>query len=150
MSRLLAACAGFLIAILWMDLIFDVQVWGANGSTEPVLASIAAYYRRATTDASPMGMLIAAVMVTALGGALVRAVRAPSRRTIAALGVIALPVGLALGRIVPNAVRLGQRTDDVAGQIALAHAIAREHVVCLVAVVGFLILQLGGRRHSDT
>ena len=63
MSALLAACGGFLLAILWMDLIFDVQVLGhrrADGPLpEPVLASIAAYYKRATTDSAPMSRLIA-------------------------------------------------------------------------------------------
>ena len=28
MAPLLTACSGFLFAILWMDLIFDVQIFG--------------------------------------------------------------------------------------------------------------------------
>ncbi len=58
---LAAACAGFLLAVLWMDLMFDVQVLRHRDAAlpEPVLASIAAYYRRATTTSRPMGHLIA-------------------------------------------------------------------------------------------
>lgn len=52
MASLLIACAGFLLAVLWMDLIFDAQVVGHRGAgelPEAVLASIANYYHRATT-----------------------------------------------------------------------------------------------------
>ena len=54
---LLAACGGFLLAVLWMDLMFDVQVLRHRRDAqlpEPVLASIAAYYGRVTTRARPM------------------------------------------------------------------------------------------------
>ena len=52
-----------------MDLIFDVQVYQEHGSElpEPVLASIAAYYHRATTTSRPMRRLIVFVMVILLG-----------------------------------------------------------------------------------
>jgi len=146
LPRLLAACAGFLIGVLWMDLMFDVQALAGSGAVpESALASIAAYYRRVTTDASPMSMLIAGVMLVAVAGAIVTAVRVPGARPIAAAIAIVVPVGLALGRVVPNAVRLGQRGDAVATQAELAIGIARDHLVCLVAVVAFLVLQLGAR-----
>lgn len=51
-----AAGSGFLIAVLWIDLIFDIQVLRHRRSAdvpEPVLASIAAYYHRATTTSRP-------------------------------------------------------------------------------------------------
>jgi len=51
-----AACAGFLLAVLWMDLIFDSQVLrhrGADVLPEPVLDSISRYYHRATTTSRP-------------------------------------------------------------------------------------------------
>ena len=53
-----------------MDLIFDSQVLRhrARGDLpEPVLASIAGYYHRATTTSRPMSLLIALVMVILLG-----------------------------------------------------------------------------------
>lgn len=45
MTPLLTSCGGFLFAILWMDLIFDVQVlrYRAADLPEPVLASIAGF-----------------------------------------------------------------------------------------------------------
>ena len=71
------ACGGFLLAVLWMDLIFDIQVRGVRGDElpEPVLASIAGYYHRATTTSRPMSHLIAAVMVILLGALVFRALR---------------------------------------------------------------------------
>lgn len=148
MSAVLAACGGFLLAILWMDLIFDTQVLGQkreNGALpEPVLASIASYYRRATTDSFPMSRLIAAVMgigvvtcVAALfvgGGALLL--------RLLALTLLAGPVGLAATRVVPDAVRLGSRKDEPATQSALARRICRDHLVCLAGIAGFIAVEL--------
>ncbi|HTO07393.1 MAG TPA: hypothetical protein VMR86_10095 [Myxococcota bacterium] len=149
MSALLAACGGFLLAILWMDLIFDTQVLGrkrdAEGALpEPVLASIAAYYKRATTDSFPMSRLIAAVMgigllagVTALfvgqGALLLR---------LLALTLLAGPVALAATRVVPDAVRLGARKDDAPTQTALARRICRDHLVCLAGIAAFIAVEL--------
>jgi hypothetical protein len=147
MPVVLAACAGFLLGVLWMDLMFDVQALvGGAAVPEPALASIAGYYRRVTTDAWPMGALIAGVMAVAVVGALVEAVRMPGMRSGAGLLLIAAPVWLALGRVVPNAVRLGGRGDPADSQARLAQAIARDHLVCLVAVAAFLVLQLASRR----
>ncbi len=57
-TAVLNACAatgaGFLTAVLWFDLMFDVQTRQHRGDVLPgdVLASIGAYYRRVTTDAN--------------------------------------------------------------------------------------------------
>jgi len=56
-----AAGAAFLLAVLWFDLMFEVQSRGHAGDPLPseVLASISAYYRRVTTEAYPMNRLVA-------------------------------------------------------------------------------------------
>ena len=61
-----AAGASFLIAVLWFDLMFDVQAGRPGEPTPEALASISAYYRRVTTDASPMGRLVALVMLATI------------------------------------------------------------------------------------
>lgn len=144
MLLILAACAGFLVAVLWMDLMFDVQVLRHHGAAElpePVLASIAAYYRRVTTDAWPMSYLIAAVMLLGIVALVTRLATMPAWAGVASVVLLGGPVLLAAKRIVPNAVRLGRRADSIAVQSALARAICREHLLCLAAVVGFLALQ---------
>jgi len=56
-----AAGAAFLLAVLWFDLMFDVQSRKHAGDRLPteVLVSISAYYRRVTTEAYPMNRLVA-------------------------------------------------------------------------------------------
>lgn len=148
MTALLAACGGFLLAILWMDLIFDTQVLGKpreNGALpESVLGSIAAYYRRATTDSHPMSQLIAVVMGTAVLGSAYAffAGRGPLLLRLLALTVVTGPAVLARMRVVPNAVRLGQRKDDLPTQTSLARAICRDHLVCLVCIAAFVSTEL--------
>ncbi|MFI5352905.1 MAG: hypothetical protein ACHQZS_08065 [Candidatus Binatales bacterium] len=53
-----------MVAVLWFDLMFDVQTRKHAGDTLPseVLASISAYYRRVVIEAWPMNRLIAVVM----------------------------------------------------------------------------------------
>jgi hypothetical protein len=145
---LLTACGGFLLAVLWMDLLFDVQVLRHRGRDralpEPVLASIAAYYRRVTTDARPLGHLVGLVMLVALAvlGVQLATGHGPRWLALASLFLAGGPVLLALLRVVPNAVRLGSRADSPAQQSALARGICRDHLLCLAGVLAFVGLQL--------
>ena len=68
MHSFAAAGAGFLLAVLWFDLMFDVQTRKHAGDALPadVLASISAYCRRVTTEAYPINRLVAAVMLLTL------------------------------------------------------------------------------------
>ena len=59
--------AGFLLAVLWFDLMFDVQVL-RNPARRGALDSVSAYYRRVTTSARPMNPF-APVTKTFRGGA---------------------------------------------------------------------------------
>ncbi len=149
MSRLLAACAGFLLAVLWMDLMFDFQaLGGATTLPEPVLASIAAYYARVTTGAWPLGAAIGTVMAIAVGGALVQVLRRRESRgrDVLAFVLVAAPVALAFVRVFPDAVRLGTSSDPPAVRTGLARAIFHGHLFCLASIAGFLALQLSDRR----
>jgi hypothetical protein len=141
------AGTGFLLAVLWFDLMFDVQVHGQSGELPAeVRDSIAAYYRRVTTAARPMNRLIAAVMlvtVSALVGVIAQD-DAPAWSAWLALVLVLFGVGLAAVRTVPHAVRLGTQVDDAAGQSRLARGILRDHLFCLVAIGGALAVQLAG------
>ena len=148
MSLIAAACAGFLIAVVWMDLIFDVQVLrhrGVEELPEPVLASIAGYYHRATTTSRPMSFLIASVMAILLGALGFAWLHRDD--PIWLLGVASVlaagPILLAMARTFPNAVRLGKRSDGVAGQSRLARAICGDHLLCLASMSAFLVLWIG-------
>ena len=147
MSALLGAGGGFLLAVLWMDLLFDVQVLRHRGSAvlpEDVLASIAAYYRRVTTNARPLGHLVALTMIVTTVAAAVALFRggAPLWMRAASLVLVAAPAGLAARRIVPDAIRLGARGDTPEVQSALARAICRGHLLCLASIAAFIALQV--------
>src|ERR1700732_2975169 len=68
MHSFAAAGAGFLLAVLWFDLMFDVQTRKHVGEVLPpeVLTSISAYYRRVPPEPYPMNRLIALVMLLTL------------------------------------------------------------------------------------
>jgi RsiW-degrading membrane proteinase PrsW (M82 family) len=142
------ACAGvgFLVAVVWFDLMFDVQVLRHREGDVPevVLASTAAYYRRVTTDAAPMNLLVAVAMLGTLAAVVVELFRDldPSWTGWASLALLVVPILLAQLRTVPNAVKLGSRADPVAVQSTLARVILRDHLVCIGALVAVLIVQL--------
>ncbi len=142
----MAAGAGFLLAVLWFDLMFDVQVRGRPDGDlpEPVLASIAGYYRRVTTDASPMNRLIAAVMLVTLGAIGVQALAGdtPGWVSVVSAAAALTGIGLAASRTVPRAVRLGGRRDPASVQSTLARSVLRDHLVCLAAIATLLVVQL--------
>ena len=149
MPAFLAACGGFLLGVLWMDLLFDVQTLA--GASEHAVASIAAYYHRVTTEAYPMNRLIAAVMLLTVAGALYLLI---SRRVTLRVGALALlcagvAVGLALARVVPNAVRLGSRADALADQAALAVAICIDHLLCFGMMTVFVALVIAAARNPS-
>ncbi|MCX2929562.1 hypothetical protein ORI20_04705 [Mycobacterium sp. CVI_P3] len=148
LTGLLTACSGFLLAVLWMDLIFDSQVRSARRReqlTEATLASIAGYYHRATTTSQPMGRLIAAVMVVLLAALLGQGLfgASPGWLLTVSAALAGGPILLALTRTVPNAVRLGQRSGTAVDQTRLARMIYRDHIVCAVSLLAFLVLWLG-------
>jgi hypothetical protein len=146
-SAFVTAGAGFLLAVLWFDLMFDVQVHGHHERDLPeeVLASIAGYYRRVTTAARPMNRLIAAVMIATLTAIAVEIGATEEELWVACLSLSlgVPPILVAAVGIVPRAVRLGARVDPVARQSALARSIFRGHVLCAAAIAGLLALQLG-------
>jgi hypothetical protein len=144
------AGAGFLLAVLWFDLMFDVQVLRRRGPEPGVdaLASIAAYYRRVTTAARPMNRLIAAAMLGTLVAIIVQLVRGEGSRWVSAasLALAGSAILLAAVHTVPAALRLGGRSDALDIQSRLARSILRDHVLCFTGVAAFLFLQLAFAR----
>jgi hypothetical protein len=146
MHAVTASATGFLLAVLWFDLMFDVQVLPHRRAELPpsAVASIAAYYRRVTSDARPMNRLVALVMLALVAAISVELARGASPRwawwTSLALAVV--PITLAATRTVPAAVRLGSQEDPPDMQADLARAICRDHLACLAFIGALLIVQL--------
>ena len=109
MHAFAAAGAGFLLAVLWFDLMFDVQTrkHPRDAVLPPeVLASISAYYRRVTTEAYPMNRLVASVaLIQALGATPTKVFTVTTLEAVIAsatgalLGaVVSVPIIAAVGR----------------------------------------------------
>ena len=147
MTAPISAGAGFLLAVLWFDLMFDVQVrrHREGDLPEEVLASIAGYYRRVTTAARPMNRLVAGVMLATLAAIVVQIARGDEPVWVgwASLGLVGVAVALAAAHTVPAAVRLGGRRDPPDAQSRLARSILRDHVFCFTAIASTLVVQLG-------
>jgi hypothetical protein len=146
MNAFAAAGLGFLLAVLWFDLMFDVQTRGHNEEALPaeVLASISTYYRRVTTDAAPMNRLVALMMLVVLG-AILAEIFADEISGWITWGSLALALfGFAVTRMrtLPNAIRLGQATDPPELQSQLARSIFRDHSYGFARTLLLLALQL--------
>jgi hypothetical protein len=149
-TAFVTAGAGFLLAVLWFDLMFDVQAarHGDRELPERVLASIAGYYRRVTTAARPMNRLVAAVMVATIVAIVVQLARGDAPRWAASvsLALTGAAILLAAAHTVPSAVRLGARSDPTERQSRLARSILRDHLLCITAIAAVLLVQLGFAR----
>jgi len=149
MHTFAAAGTAFLLAVLWLDLMFDVQ--SRKHATYPlpaeVLASISAYYRRVTTEAYPMNWLVRLVMWLTMSSIVAEMVEGVHPWWIGwvSLALAGGSVVIASRRTVPNARRLGGAQDTPEMQSTLARAICCDHLLnfaCMSLVLG---LQLMGR-----
>jgi hypothetical protein len=147
MIALVTAGGGFLLAVLWFDLMFDVQVLRHRDGQvpEPVIASIAAYYRRVTVEARPMSRLVAVVMVGTIAGTGAEVLRGDVSKVAAWVSFVLAfsAVGLAVLHTFPSAVRLATGVGDAGqAQSRLARSICRDHLLCLAAIGALLAIQL--------
>jgi hypothetical protein len=149
MHTFAAAGAAFLLAVLWFDLMFDVQTRATSGTPLPpdVLTSISAYYRRVTTDAYPMNRLVALVMLLTLGTLIAEIVQGVRPWWVGwvSLALVSSGIVTTLSRTVPNARRLGSAKDTPEVQSTLARAIYRDHVMSFARTTVVLGLQLIAR-----
>jgi hypothetical protein len=146
MTQFVCAGAGFLLAVLWFDLMFDVQLQRLRSANrEEVLASISAYYRRVTTAARPMNRLVALAMLATLASLVIQIARGDRPHWVGwvSLALAAGPIGLAGARTVPSAVRLGAAADPVDVQLRLARSIYRDHLLCVASISALLAIELG-------
>ena len=117
----MTAGLGFLSGILWIDLMFDVQMLRASRSdaraTERSLSAVAAYYRHATSGAGPLDLLIAIVMLATLLALAAQLLAAASPRWLSWTSFVTAggPIALALlHTVLSSAIKLGALTDDAA------------------------------------
>ena len=118
MHTFAAAGAAFLLAVLWFDLMFDVQVRRHPVGTLPPSAAIVA---QIVEGVSPWWIGWVSLVIAGSG------------------------FGPTLLRTVPNARRLGRAEDTPEEQTRLARAIWRAHVLSVARMFVVLCLQLIAR-----
>lgn len=149
MEGIVLVGAGFLLSVLWFDLMFDVQVRGHDGDLPAdVLASISTYYRRVTTDARPMNRLVSVAMLATVGGIAAELVGDSVELWVGlvSLALALPPIALAGATIFPAAVSLGQQKGDVAERSRQARLIHRTHWYCwcsIAALIGVQLVSIG-------
>jgi hypothetical protein len=150
MSRLIATLGGgFLLAVLWMNLKFDMlalPLLMGEGSLSPTdLATIVSYYAQATLSEQHSFPLISAVMAATLIAVLLQLRSSDALwQRIMGLALVFPPVILAGVKIVPEASSLGLDPITAAEQTALSLSILQAHLYCLASVLLFLTLQIYG------
>ena len=144
MSAFVTAGCGFLLAVLWFDLMFDVQARGPDAPDGDGLVSIAAYYRRVTLQAHPMNRLVALVMLGTVAALVVQlaAGDAPRWASGVSLALVLAACGLALGHTFANGARLGGGRQAPERQRRLAKLMLRDHLLCLPAIATVIVVQL--------
>ena len=148
MTVFVTAGCGFLLAVLWFDLMFDVQARGPDAPDTEGLASITAYYRRVTLQADPMNKLVAVVMLGTVAALVAQVVAgdAPRWASALSLALVLAACGLALGHTFANGARLGGGRQPPERQRRLAKLMLRDHLLCLPAIVAVLVIELAFAR----
>ena len=144
MTPVVTAGAGFLLAVLWFDLMFDVQVLRRREPTPVALASISGYYRRVTLEARPMNRLVALVMLVTLAALVVEVIGddVPRWASVTSLALTAAATGLAATHTFANGARLGSGRGSFEDRVRLARLMLRDHLLCLAAIVTVLVPQI--------
>src|ERR1700758_2265730 len=149
MNAFAASGASFLLAVLWFDLMFDVQTRksAANPLPSEVLTSISAYYRRVTTEAYPMNRLVALVMLLTLAVIITEIISAEYAWWVGWGSLLLAGSGFVptMMRTVPNARRLGAATGTTEELSSLARAVCRDHVFSFARMSVVLVVQLVAR-----
>lgn len=141
-------CLGFCIAIIYIDLVFDVSAlpYRKTNAALPatVLTPITTYYRYVTRN--PWLLIFVMFVTLTCIVAEVRFRLAPlwvGYASLAIFGIIAL---LATARVIPGAQRLASGKEDVEKQTKIAHSLFFYHLLFLVLVLALAALQSGTAR----
>lgn len=137
-------CIGFMLAVLYIDLAFDMTALPHRRSGSPlpadVLAAISSYYRVITRNP----YLLMFVMLTATVCIVAQIVWAqvPRWAGLTSLLMIGLTMVLAVAKVIPTAQRLATGKDPVDEQTRMAHSILPFHIVLLVCILSLAGVQL--------
>lgn len=138
-------CLGFCLAIIYIDLVFDVSAlpYRKTNTVLPasVLTPITTYYRYVTKNPWLLFFVMSAALTCIVAEILFRLVPPwVGYSSLVIFGMIAL---LATAKVIPGAQRLASGKETVEKQTKLAHSLVFYHLVFLVLVLSLALLQSG-------
>jgi hypothetical protein len=137
-------CVGFMLAILYIDLMFDVMAvpYRRSGTTLPkdVLDPITHYYSRVTQN--PYVLIF--VMLTTTIVLVLQIVYGLTPRWAAYSSLAAMGLAMAAGivRVIPTAKRLASGKDPAEVQTRLVQSVLTAHVLLLICILVLAAIQL--------
>jgi hypothetical protein len=137
-------CIGFMLAVLYIDLMFDVTAvpYRRTGAALPkeVLAPITHYYGRITQN--PYVLMF--VMLTATVCLVAEIVYDLVPRWAAYSSLFFMGLAMVAGslKVIPTAQRLGSDKDPADVQTSLIHHMLPSHLVLLVSILLLAVIQL--------
>jgi hypothetical protein len=137
-------CVGFMLAILYIDLMFDVLTvpYRRGGAAIPaeVLDRIANYYGRVTQN--PYVLMF--VMLTTTACVVLQIVYGLTPRWTAygSLAAIALAMAAGIFKVIPSARRLASGRDSAIVRSRLAHGVFTAHALLFVCILVLAFIQL--------
>lgn len=141
-------CLGFCVAILYIDLVFDVSAlpYRKTGAALPaqVLDPITTYYRYVTRNP----WLLIYVMTVAVTCIVVELVLrlVPSWVGYSSLAIFGVTAVLAVARVIPGAQRLASSGETAENKTRLVHGVLFYHLAFLVLLLTLAILQSSAPR----
>jgi len=144
LALILFAGIGFLLAVLWIDLVFDAMVMPYHDKNEPlpekVLGTMSSFYHHIAFNPIPLFV----VMLIMLGILILQLVQhsIPVLLGWLSLVLFLIPTGYAALQIIPVANRLGSRKDTHAKQSELARSLFTMHLFSFILVLLLGAVQL--------
>jgi hypothetical protein len=136
-------CIGFMLAVLYIDLMFDVTAvpYRREKTTLPkeVLDPITLYYGRITQN--PYVLMFVMLTTTICLVAEIMYALVPRWVGYASLILMALAMLGGSLKVIPSAQRLGSRRDPADTQTSLVHGMLPAHIFLLVCILLLAIIQ---------
>jgi len=137
-------CIGFMIAVLYLDLVFDVSAVPYRQAKGPlpdhILEPIATYYRYVTRNPYLL-MFVMAIATISIIAELIYGL-APAWKGYASLVLMGLAMIVGVVRVIPTAERLGTGKGEAEQRTRMVHSMFPAHVFLLITILLLAAVQL--------
>jgi hypothetical protein len=137
MLEALFLCIGFMIAVLYMDLVFDISALPHRRDKGPlpahVLDPIAMYYRYITRNPYLLMFVMLTTLTCIIAEIVYRVV--PPWAGYSSLVLIAFAMVGGTLKVIPTAQRLATGKDSVEQQTRMVHSIFPFHIMLLISIL---------------